>query len=164
MTNIKYKRTFVFRKEVLEMKKGHKYGMKKETKTVIDLYLSGMAMNQICEETKKSRSAIYQILKLHNVVRTRPRCADEEIIKLIKEGRTAKEISGMLKCSSARIGNIRKKYNMSKPNIHGPKEPDISTEGLTIKEDHRRMYKVVEGGKKYVDVTEFYNEMGGFGW
>lgn len=53
---------------------------------------------------------------------------------------------------------------MSKPNIHGPKEPDISIEGLTIKEDRRRMYKVVEGGKKYVDVTEFYNEMGGFGW
>lgn len=143
----------------------------KNNEKIIELYKSGEGIGDITDSLSLHWSNVYSILKNHDLLAERKDLRIPEIQKLLKKGMEPEE--------------IRKKYHLDRWKIRkavlyetgkeytpeGIKETETKQESeeidelnLNRREDTRQIRHVQYGGKKYTDMTDYYNETGGMGW
>ena len=143
----------------------------KHNEKIIALYNQGEGITDITTALHLQWSNVYAILKNHNLLSDRKDLRIPEIQKLLKQGMEPEE--------------IRKKYHLDRWKIRkavlyetgkeyapeGIKETEAKQESeeidelnLNRREDTRQIRHVQYGGKKYTDMTDYYNETGGAGW
>lgn len=138
----------------------------KHNEEIIALYNSGEGIGDISIALAVNWSNVYNLLKNHGLLPKEKSLKIPEIQKLLKKGMEPEE--------------IRKKYHLDRWKIrkavlyetgeeYAPEEikelePQETEPVVTIAKDTRKIKHTQIGGKNYADITDFYNETGGYGW
>ena len=138
----------------------------KYNKEIIDLYNSGEGIGDISIALAVNWSNVYNLLNNHGLLPKRKALKIPEIQKLLKKGMEPEEIRKKYhldrwKVRKAYLYETGKEYAPEELNEPEPQKVEQITE---MAKDTREIKHTQIGGKNYADITDFYNETGGYGW
>ena len=138
----------------------------KHNEEIIALYNGGEGIGDISKSLAINWSNAYNLLKNHGLLDDQKSLKIPEIQKLLKKGMEPEEIRKKYhldrwKVRKAVLYETGKEY--APEEIKEPEQKEIEPV-VTIAKDTREIKHTQIGGKQYADITDFYNETGGYGW
>jgi hypothetical protein len=143
----------------------------KHNDEIIALYNSGEGISDIAIALALHWSNVYVILKNHDLLSDRKDLRIPEIQKLLRKGMDPEEMRKKYhldrwKVKKAVLYETGKEYEPDGIKETEPQlqENEIDETNLTRRTDTRQIRHMQIGGKRYADMTDYYNETGGAGW
>lgn len=125
---------------------------KERLKIVQGMYLKGMAVTEIAMELGCASSTISSDIRQLGIRREK-KDYENEILKLLKDGKTNIQICKQLGVCSDRIKKVRKKYGMGRQFVLT--EENLIDGNTVYATDYSKvkLEKVTIDGKQYTDIT-----------
>ena len=133
------------RKTVKELKK-------ERLKIVEEMYLNNMGVTEIAMELGCAVSTISSHVRELGIRRVE-KDHEEEILKMLQEGKTNIEIGSELGICPTRVTKVRKKYGMER-SAFIVYEEDLIDENTKYADNSIVLEKVTIDGKQYTDITQ----------
>ena len=133
------------RKTVKELKK-------ERLKIVEEMYLNNMGVTEIAMELGCAVSTISSHVRELGIRRVE-KDHEEEILKMLQEGKTNIEIGKKLGICPTRVTKVRKKYGMER-SAFIVYEEDLIDENTKYADNSIVLEKVTIDGKQYTDITQ----------
>ena len=139
------------------MRKTIKELKKERLKIVKEMYLNNMTVTEIARELGCGVSTISSHVKELGF-RREDKDYEEEILKLLEEGKNNKQIIKELGICSDRIKKVRRKYGIGNRNSF-VQEEDLIDENTKYAEDYSnvKLEKIIINGKVYEDITPIFS-------
>ena len=139
------------------MRKTIKELKKERLKIVKEMYLNNMTVTEIARELGCGVSTISSYVKELGI-RREDKDYEEEILKLLEEGKNNKQIIKELGICSKRIAKVRRKYGIGARKSF-IQEEDLIDENTKYAEDYSnvKLEKIIINGKVYEDITPIFS-------
>lgn len=134
------------------MRKSIKELKKERLKIVEEMYLNNMGVTEIAMELGCAVSTISSHVRELGI-RREEKDYEEEILKMLQEGKTNVEIGRVLGICPTRVTKVRKKYGMER-SAFIVYEEDLIDENTKYADNSIVLEKVTIDGKQYTDITQ----------
>lgn len=130
--------------------------IKKERMVLVrEMYLKGMAVTEIARELGCASSTISSDIRELGIRREK-KDYENEILQLLKDGKTNIQICKQLGVCSDRIKKVRKKYGMGRTFV--VTEENLIDGNTVYAKDYSKvkLEKITIEGKRYTDITPIF--------
>lgn len=134
------------------MRKSIKELKKERLKIVEEMYLNNMGVTEIARELGCATSTISSHVRELGIRRVE-KDYEDEILKMLQEGKTNIEIGSELGICPTRVTKVRKKYGMER-SAFIVYEEDLIDENTKYADNRIVLEKLTIDGKQYTDITQ----------
>ena len=129
------------------------------------MYQEGNSIVDISRKLNMQRATVHTILRNNGFLKDYKTLTVAEIDDFLIKGMDPEELRKTYHLDSKKVARAVKRVGLKSPKSEPQQDTkEIDELNLNRREDTRQIRHVQYGGKKYTDMTDFYNETGGAGW